>query len=423
MKHRAAFVLTLCLLFVSVSAHPRAEALDVVLTWNTAALDAIRSASTSPPAASRALAILHTAMFDAVNGIERSYRPYLVPTLAPFGASPTAAANAAAYRVLSVLFPTQARDFTVRYLELTRGDRDSLRDRLGRLWGFIVAGWILESREDDGSEAVVAPPLNTGPGAWVPTPPAFAPYALPHWGLVEPFAVESGSIFRPDGPPALSSAEWAADFNEVKALGAAVGSTRTEEQSLIGLFWADGAGTETPPGHWNSIAQSVVETYELSLLETARLFALLNVAMADAAICAWDAKYAFSFWRPVTAIREADTDGNPATVPDPEWSSFITTPPFPDYVSGHSTFSGAAATVLAGFFGTDEVPFTAFSDALPSAMRTFNSFSEAAGEAALSRLYGGIHYRAANEDGLRLGVDIGNWTIENVMTPRRRPRS
>src|SRR5262249_50021577 len=196
----------------------------------------------------------------------------------------------------------------------------------------------------------------------------------------------------------LDSATWAADYHEVQAFGAAVGSFRTAEQSEIAQFWADGAGTETPPGHWNHIAREVVAMTGTSLEKSARLFALLNIAMADAAICAWDAKYTYNFWRPVTAIRSGDTDGNPATTPDSSWSSFIVTPSFPDYVSGHSAFSAAAATVLAFFYGTDDIPFTTGSDALPGVFRSFPSFSAAAVEAAMSRIYGGIHFRSASQD-------------------------
>ena len=417
MKRRACLMpFVVCLLVLVFKAQPGARSADVVAAWNIAALDAIRLERTAPPIASRALAMLHAAIFDAVNGIARAYDHYVVPSVVPASASMTAAANAAAYRVMMALFPAQAGPFGE--LNSALGAGDAAATRQGRAWGEIVAIRILQWRADDGTTAHVELPANTGPGIWAPTPPAYAAYALPQWGFVTPFAMEVGQSFRPAGPPALDGAQYAADFNEVKALGGANGSTRTEEQSLIALFWADGAGTETPPGHWNSIARAVSDELGTPLLEKARLFALLNVAMADAAICAWDAKYAFLFWRPVTAIRQADFDGNEATTADPTWSSFIATPPFPDYVSGHSTFSGAAATVLALFYGTDEVDFTAFSDFLPGVMRRFARFSDAAAEAAQSRLYGGIHFRSANEDGLRAGIDIGNWTVATVMTPK-----
>ena len=189
---------------------------------------------------------------------------------------------------------------------------------------------------------VVPPPGGSGPGVWVPTPPAFLPYLLPQWGFVVPFGMSSSSQFRPPGPPSLDSQQYAADYEEVKQLGAAVGSTRTEDQTEIALFWADGAGTETPPGHWNSIAQIIAAAQGNTMEENARLFALLNIAMADAVICAWDAKYTFNFWRPVTAIAFAE--------PQLNWMSFIVTPPFPDYTSGHSTVQRrgrhCASTVL-----------------------------------------------------------------------------
>jgi len=398
---------------------PAAADDDVVTRWNSAALAAIRVERTSPPVASRALAILHTSIFDAINGIARAYEPYRVPSYTvPATASMDAAASAAAHRVLLALFPAQATMFDSLYAALLEPIPDSPQRTQGIEWGEAVATKILVWRSLDRSGTLVAPPANTGPGAWIPTPPGFVPYLVPQWGHVTPFALEHGFDFRPPGPPALDSATYARDFNEVKALGAGVGSSRTDEQSLIALFWADGAGTETPAGHWNTIAREVSDHLDTPLLERARLFALLNVALADAAICAWDAKYTFAFWRPVTAIRNGDLDGNDETEVDPGWSSFIVTPPFPDYVSGHSTFSGAAATVLAVFYGTDDVGFTAMSDFLPGVTREFTSFSQAAAEAAMSRLYGGIHFRSANEDGLRAGVQIGAWVAANVMPAR-----
>ena len=221
--------------------------------------------------------------------------------------------------------------------------------------------------------------------------------------------MNSSSQFRPPGPPSLDSQQYAADYEEVKELGPAIGSTRTEDQTEIALFWADGAGTETPPGHWNSIAQIIADAQRNTLEENARLFALLNIAMADAAICSWDAKYTYDFWRPVTAIAFAE--------PQLNWMSFIVTPPFPDYTSGHSTFSAAAATVLPLFFGTDDLPFTTGSDFLPGVFRSFSACFDAADEAAASRIYGGIHFRTASEDGLQAGISIGQWTVTHYLLP------
>jgi hypothetical protein len=393
---------------------------DVVTDWNKAALQIIRENRTPPPRASRALAMLHAAIYDAVNGITRTHEPYLVESIVPLPASASkeAAASAAARAVLDALFPTNAPAFDNLYANILSALPDDRRKLTGIQWGQSVAAEILAARANDGSAAVVVPLPALAPGDWVATPAAFAPYLLPQWAFVDCFSMTHPAQFRPPGPPALSSAAWAAAFNEVKALGALTNSTRTPDQSQIALFWADGAGTETPPGHWNSIAQDVGAALGNTLDENARLFALLNLAMADAAVCAWDAKYHFHNWRPITAIRNADTDGNPATEADATWSSFIATPPFPDYVSGHSTFSGAASTILAVFYGTDSISFTTGSDFLPGVVRSFTSFSAASEEAMNSRLYGGIHYRFANEDGLVAGQGIGEWTATHYLLPK-----
>jgi membrane-associated phospholipid phosphatase len=391
---------------------------DVVTDWNTAALNAIRIDRTPPPRASRALAILHASIYDAVNGISRTHETYFVQSGVPASASKEAAASAAAHNVLVTLFPAYAQSFDELHAETLAAISNDPQKTRGIAWGESVADQVLAWRANDNADAIIAPPSGSGPGYWVPTQPSLAPYLLPQWGFVAPFGMASSSHFRPPGPPTLNSAKWVPNYNEVKAFGAAIGSVRTAEQSQIALFWADGAGTETPPGHWNSIAQSVAASLGNSMEQNARLFALLNLAMADAAICAWDAKYVFDFWRPVTAIRAGDTDGNPATAPDPTWSSFIVTPPFPDYVSGHSTFSAAAATVLAMFYDTDNIFFATASDFLPGVYRSFSSFSAAAHEAAMSRVYGGIHFRFASDDGLASGADIGAWTFTHVLQPK-----
>ena len=391
---------------------------DVVTDWNTAALQAIRNYRTSPPAASRNLAILHVSMYDALNGIERTHEHYLVPSTVPASASKEAAASAAAHKVLTTFFPTNAPMFDALHEATLAGIRNGPQKTKGIAWGQSVAAAVLAARANDGSTSVMAPPGGSDPGTWTPTPPANAGYLLPQWGAVLPFSMSSSIQFRPAGPPSLDSAKYAADFEEVKMLGGAVSSARTADQSQIAQFWADGGGTETPPGHWNHIAQDVAVQMGNTMEENARLFALLNIAMADAAICAWDAKYHYHNWRPVTAIRNADSDGNPLTEPDTTWSSFIGTPPFPDYVSGHSTFSAAAATVLALHYGTDDIAFTTGSDFLPGVLRTFTSFSQAAGEAAMSRIYGGIHFRFASDDGLIGGMRIGEWTMANHLQPK-----
>jgi hypothetical protein len=233
---------------------------DVVTDWNNAALNAIRASSTAPPIASRSLAILHAAIYDAVNGIDRTHEPYLVQSEVPASASGEAAASAAAHEALVNLFPAAASSFDTLYSAILATIPDGPHKLAGIVWGEFVANQILAVRANDGSDTIVPPPGGSGPGVWVPTPPAFLPYLLPQWGFVGPFAMNSSSQFRPPGPPSLDSQRYAADYEEVKELGALLGSTRTEEQTQIALFWADGAGTETPPGHWNSIAQILSDT-------------------------------------------------------------------------------------------------------------------------------------------------------------------
>jgi hypothetical protein len=280
---------------------------DVVTEWNNAALDAIRADHTAPPIASRSLAILNVSIYDAVNGIDRTHEPYLVESEVSASASREAAASAAAHEALVNLFPAAALSFDTLYTAILATIPDGPHKAAGIVWCEFVASQILDARANDGWNASVLPPVGSGPGVWVPTPPAFLPCLLPQWGFVMPFAMSSRSQFRPPGPPSLDSEQYAADYDEVKELGAAIGSTRTEEQTEIALFWADGVGTETPPGHWNSIAQTIATARGNVMEENARLFALLNIAMADAAMCAWDAKYTFHFWRPVTAINRRTT--------------------------------------------------------------------------------------------------------------------
>jgi hypothetical protein len=230
---------------------------DVVTDWNAAALNTIRTSSTAPPPASRALAILHISIYDAVNGILRTHEPYFVREKGPTNSSEEAEASAAAHKVLITLFPTSAATFDqLHEATLTRIREDS-RKRRGLEWGESVAAQILLWRDDDGFDKTVTPPTGSGPGVWRPPPPGYLAYAFPQWGFVTPFAIPTSSFFRPNGPPPLQSARYAADYNEMKALGAATSAQRTSEQTEIALFWADGAGTVTPPGHWNVIASDV----------------------------------------------------------------------------------------------------------------------------------------------------------------------
>jgi hypothetical protein len=382
------FRVLLCVALLSFAAGPSRA--DVVGDWNSAALAAIKVDRTSPPKAARALAILHVAIYDAVNGITQTHEPYFV-TGKPAGvASVEAAASAAAHRVLIAIYPAGQTQFDELYAAILARIPDGPPQRVGVAWGESVAEAILELRSSDHSDAVVPYTPTPGVGFWQPTPPAFAAALLPQWPMVTPFAMTSGAQFRPPAPPSLDSPRWISDYNLTKELGSVESATRTVDQTAIARFWADGAGTVTPPGHWNVIAQDVAGQQGTTLEENARLFALLNIAEADAAIVSWDCKYQFNYWRPITAIRNGDLDPPVETEKDATWTPLLVTPPFPEYTSGHSTFSGAAAAVLASFFGGDDMPFTTESDDVPGVVRSFSSFSSAAQEAGLSRIYGRI---------------------------------
>ncbi len=389
---------------------------DVVTDWNETALVAIKSDRTAPPKAARALAMMHVAIYDAVNGITQTREPYFVNGKPAEGASPEAAAAVAARLVLLRLFPAQQAAFDATYNKVLRTVPPGDGKRASIDWGEHVAQTLLADRAKDGSQATVIYASRNPIGVWRPTEPAFAKPALPQWPGVKPFAMTSAAQFRPAMPPALTSAAYADDFNQTKQLGARNSTTRTAEQTTIAQFWADGPGTVTPPGHWNVIARELAMQRGNSMEENARLFALLNIAEADAGILCWDCKYACNLWRPITAIQNADLDENLATEKDADWIPLLATPPFPEYTSGHSTFSSAGATVLAAFFGSDNITFTTTSDDVPGVMRSFTSFSEAAAEAGMSRIYGGIHFMSANTQGLLSGARLGQFVMENFIT-------
>jgi Bacterial Ig-like domain/PAP2 superfamily/Putative Ig domain/Bacterial Ig-like domain (group 3) len=389
---------------------------DVVLDWNATTIKAVEYDRTTPPRAAYNMALVHTAVFDAVNAIEQDYQRYQIDAPVAPGTSPIAAAAAAAHRVLSRLYPLQVATFNAQLaLSLTEVANGAGKDQ-GIALGQYVADALLNARLNDGANAVVPYAPGSNPGDWQPTGESYSGSALPQWPTVRPFGLSTGDQFRPDGPPALDSAEYAAEFNQVKLLGAKTGSTRTADQTQIAQFWSDGNGTYTPPGHWNQIAEAAALSGGNSLMENARLFALLNVSLADAGIASWDAKYTYEFWRPVTAIRQADTDNNAATIADANWQSLLITPNHPDYVSGHSTFSGAAETVLSSFFG-ENYSFTSSSLGLPGVYRTFSSFDAAAEEAGISRIYGGIHFNSANQEGLTTGRQVGQYIFNQYFRP------
>ncbi len=390
------------------------RAQDVITEWNQELLETIRISNTAPPAAARAMAMVHTAAFEAVNSIDRNYRPYVSYFNCPTGTDKRAAAAVASRDMMAALFPSRAAEFDARLATQLAVLPDGPGKTEGITLGSAAAASMLSRRQNDGSGAP-APTIADGtlPGQWRRTAPAFANPALPQWRGVKPFSVTSSTQFDPGPAPALDSAAYLAAYNEVKEIGSLTSATRTAHQTDTAFLWRAGANSVTPPGQWNQIAQQVAIARNQSLDENARMFALLGLAVADAGITAWDAKYEDLVWRPITGIRLGDSDGVDGTVGDASWQPLLTTPNHPSYVSGHSTFSSAAAAVLTQFWGTDAVNFTLTGDGVT---RSYSSLNEAMNDAGMSRIYGGIHWQFDNTGGLASGLGIGAWVMGNTLT-------
>jgi hypothetical protein len=401
---------------------------DEVLDWNVSLQRALNTAATPGPIQGRAAAIVHVAMFDALNGIERRYESIHVNERAPRGASRRVAVVYAAYTTLVALFPTQVDDFNADLEASLAGivaepaRRKGKSMRRGRVWGEHVAQHVLAWRSADGLS--LAPSTYVGStevGKWRPTPrpgPGGTELpglngSFPSLATTLPFAIPSPSHFRPAGPPALTSSVYGADVNEVKLLGEATSATRTADQTDAVRFWAG-----TAFNFWQRAAANASAAHHLTLSQNARLFAQLNVAIADALIACWDSKYHFELWRPVHAIRLASTDGNDATVEQLGWVPFLVTPPYPEYYSGHQSNAGPAQAILTAYFG-DDYALAGISESLPGAVRSFASFEAAADEASMSRIWGGIHFRFAMHDTRAVGEEIAAFVLENVAAPAR----
>ena len=399
---------------------------DPVLEWIGIMNDTVLAGGTNPLVTSRVVALVSASVFDAVNGIEERYQQIHVMTNAPRHASERAAAVQAAYAMLLKLYPAQSDSLTMHrdasIAAITGEKPQSIA--AGIAWGQEVADSIWDWRSTDGFNP--PPPPFVGVlglvgmppaiGVWRPTPLLNAPGAGPQFASMTPWTMKRPSQFRPAPPPALTSSTYTADYNETKTMGAFVGSQRSSDQSDLALFWAGNTAL-----YWNRIASQIATERNLSLSENAHLFAQLNLAMADAGIACWDAKYRYVFWRPITAIRGGDTDGNDATAVDLAWTPWLDslpagTPAHPEYPSGHSTVSGAAAFILEAAFG-DNTPFTVTSEVplVKVNTRSFSSFSAATAEIADARVFGGIHYRNSCVQGNAIGRAVADYVLSHAM--------
>ncbi|MBL8764733.1 MAG: vanadium-dependent haloperoxidase [Phycisphaerae bacterium] len=386
---------------------------DIVLDWNRELLNTIKATNTAPPVASRAMAMTHVAVYEAVNSVDRGCSPYRQYLDCPAGTSREAAAAVAAHRVMSELFPTRRANFD----QLLAAQLDTIQNgdpkTAGRQLGTDAGDWMLALRAADHSgDTPPIVPDGAEPGQWRRTPPGFQDPALPHWGTVAPWGVATAAQFGAGPRPSLTSRAYTDAYNQVKELGAANSATRTADQTDTAFLWRAGPNSVTPPGMWNQIAQQAAESRGLNLLANARLFALLGMAEADAAVTVWRTKYTELFWRPVTAIQLGGADTNDQTQGDPAWAPLFGTPNHPSYASGHSTFSAAAAAVLRDFIGTDVFTFTVEGD---NRARQYLDFTSAMNEAGMSRIYGGIHWSFDNEAGLASGAAIGDWIFSTQL--------
>jgi hypothetical protein len=399
-----------------------------VLDWNQIFIDTLIATNTANSASQRLGAIVHTAIFDAYNDIERRYTPVFVHDRAPDGASRRAAVVAAAYTALAGLFPSQQPALADRYAASLAVLNDDCEDgyspkrmascttrvERGVAWGTQVAKAVLAWRATDGFNATY-PPFTGGTavGQWRPTPPAFGPMSAQGLAFTTMFVLVNNTQFEPGPPRSLTSAAYTDDFNAVKALGRNTGSTRTDEQTALALFWDGNASI-----HWNQAANQIARAHHLSASDANRLLAVLNIAMADTAFTTWNGKRFYGgtagevTWRPVTAIPLADTDGNPGTASDPDWLPLITTPSHPEYPAGHPSQNGAGATVLLSHFGRRQT-FTLTTIGQPD--RTYTSITQARSDADNARVWGGMHYPSTVGISDALGAAIATYVNQHAM--------
>jgi len=414
---RCGFAITVLATFLVTNA----SAEDPISAWNQISETAVKTAGHPPPVAALDFAIVHLAIYDAVESIDRRYEPYY--TLVPNATgSLSAAAAKAGHDILVGLFPAQSPTLDMDYATFLAANSLDPADP-GTAVGAEAAANILALRANDGRFPASPPPFLGGAaiGEWRPTPsllpgspPSLAPGLTPWVATVRPFTMTRDSQFRIGPPPDLTSKEWAHDYNEVKSVGSLQSTTRTAEQTDIGYFWADSG-----PILWQNALRYISGNYLNDTGASARMYALAEAALADAQIACWDSKYFYDFWRPITAIRLGDQDGNPSTEVDANWQPLINTPNFPEYPSGHAAISGAISHMLRLFFGSDALsfPMTTTNAMALQKTRTFTRLSQAEQEVVDARVYVGIHYRTSDTTARAQGRRVSNWVFRHYFRP------
>ena len=396
-----------------------AQSPDPVVQWNRNLLAIVRTPGAQPTTIhpTRSFAMLHAAIYDAVNAIDQTHRSYAVRfSGVSRQASQPAAADAAAHDVLVVLYPSLTSTLDAEFQQSLALVQDGAAKTEGIRIGQAAAQAILALRSNDGANQAPLPYIfGTAPGDYQSTPPNFPKQPqFTHWRNVTPFALKQAKQFRPGHPPALTSDRYSDDLNEVQSLGVGGGTMATPDEALTGRFW-NGA----IQNYWNEIAQTASLDRHLTTAQNARLFALLNLSFADGVIAFYDAKYTYNRWRPVTAIRAAGTDDNPDTTPDANWLPEVgNTTADPAYPGAHAVISAAGATVLIEVLQRDHLDFTVTSEVLTGVERSFASFSAAADEATQSRIFAGVHFRNDLTSGHRLGRDVADFVLDHFLTRR-----
>jgi hypothetical protein len=389
---------------------------DAVVDWNIITGQTIPFATRPGGSPGLDYAMVNAAIHDAVQAYDGRFEPYAVEITGASG-SPVAAIAKAAHDVLVARFPAQTASLDATYNAYLASHGGLSQDDPGVSVGQLAAAGIIALRANDGSWPAVPEVFigGTDPGEWRPTPPTFAPMAVPWLGAVTPFTLKDSTQFRVHQPPPdLSSRKYADEYNEVKAMGALTNSARNLEQTDLAYFYADNSFL-----YWNRALQGIANTYLDNMGDSARLFALCSLVMADGPITAWDSKLYFNFWRPVTAIQQGDNDFNPLTIGDPTWLPLIVTPAYPDYTSGANSISGAVTRMLHLFFGTDRLTFSLTSNTpqVIQKTRTYNRLSDAADDIVDARIFLGIHFRTADEVARKQGEHISNWAFEHFLKP------
>lgn len=380
-------------------------------------MDCIRSESISPNLAVRTLTLFSLSVHDSINLLDKRYHTYQSYEKAPLSQwDQNAIVAGCGWHLGKTLHPAKIGIFdALAQNEIEAAEKTITKKSFD--FGISIAQELLSLRQDDGTTTTVTYFPTTKPGKWRRTPNLFKPPEQPHWRKVAPFSIPSVNQFIPPPPPDPESDEFIKAIREVKEIGGKMSQLRNPTQSFLAKFWKDFKYSQTPPGHWNDIAEFVGQEKGFDLWQEARMFALLNMALSDAGIVAWECKFRYQLWRPVHAIRFAKQFPRTAKLADPQWEPLIETPSHPEYVSAHSCFSGAAAEVLRTVAGADSIAFRVKSDEYPGKVRKFSSFSECLSEISDSRLHGGIHYRFSNEIGMSTGEKIGAYCCNHSLKP------